>query len=332
METASVQPQIITTDTPSRPTSPWKSLLALSLILISLSYLVVINLLSYQRSFHRHQTADVVETVPPTIPLTDKPNTNQAIILGNTNFSQNYLAQQQLLTLQQQNYKMIPNEVYQAQLVGLYLDFNPLGQLSLALTNPSLLQALTLAETRLDVLSAEVGSLTNLVTLHLHFNNLQTLPPEIGNLSNLEELKLDHNQILELPLQAGGWQNIKRLDLSGNDLTDLPTTIAGWQRTEQLNLSGNQLAFLPAEIGLLSSLTELQLKDNQLSSLPATMDQLTNLKVLDLSGNQLNSLPPSLLALTGLERLYLGGNQLNYTQISQLKVRLPNTIIFTDLK
>src|SRR5690606_11198781 len=98
---------------------------------------------------------------------------------------------------------------------------------------------LSIANSNISVLPAEIGYLTSLIKLELAYNQLTSLPTSIGNLTSLSELNLYNNQLISLPSEIGS-------------LTSL----------NELNLAHNQLASLPVSIGNLTSLTKLWIYEN----------------------------------------------------------------------
>jgi leucine-rich repeat protein SHOC2 len=96
-------------------------------------------------------------------------------------------------------------------------------------------------------LPAEVGRLSALKVLWLHYNQLTSLPAEIGQLTSLECLYLDGNQLSSLPAEIGQLTSLEELYLGANQLTSLPVEIGQLTSLEHLHLSGNQLTSVPAE-------------------------------------------------------------------------------------
>ena len=68
---------------------------------------------------------------------------------------------------------------------------------------------------------AELGNLSNLVTLSLWDNDLSgEIPAELGSLSNLTHLLLGLNDLSgEIPAELGSLSYLRYLDLSQNDLS-----------------------------------------------------------------------------------------------------------------
>ena len=73
----------------------------------------------------------------------------------------------------------------------------------------------------------EIGQLTNLVHLYLHYNRIRELPPDIGQLTKLKELTLTQNPLSKIPYEIGNLTEIQRLDLEdcANLLTPPPEII-----------------------------------------------------------------------------------------------------------
>lgn len=141
-------------------------------------------------------------------------------------------------------------------------------------------------------LPAEIGDLTELVTLSIYTNAITgAIPPEIGNLTKLQNLHLYGNQFSgTIPAEIGDLESVKVLYLHSNQLT----------------------GSIPVEIGNLNQLTHLYLCYNQLSgSIPDTVYSLVNLQYLMLYNNAFTgAVSPELANLSNLVYLYLFNNQL----------------------
>jgi hypothetical protein len=140
----------------------------------------------------------------------------------------------------------------------------------------------------LTELPPEIGQLTNLEFLGLHYNSLTSLPPEIGQLTNLRVLYLWQNQLTSLPPEIGQLTQLEGLGVSNNQLTSLPPEIGLLSSLEWLNVDGNQLTSLPPEIGQLTNLRGLRLVGNQIRHLPTQMSNLNNLNCLEAANCHLN--------------------------------------------
>ncbi len=155
-------------------------------------------------------------------------------------------------------------------------------------------------------LPAELGNLTNLVSLEIGNNNLiGPIPTEVGNLMKLRALGLHNNNLTgPIPVELGGWTSLDSLALGGNNLTGpIPAELGNLMKLSSLGLYDNSLTGpIPAQLGSLTNLRWLGLNDNSLTGpIPAELGDLTSLRWLHLSGNSLTGpLPASLTALTKL--------------------------------
>ncbi|XP_078151042.1 receptor kinase-like protein Xa21 isoform X2 [Carex rostrata] len=189
---------------------------------------------------------------------------------------------------------------------------------------------------------AEVGKLTNLITLELGLTLLEgTIPKEIGNIWNLESLGLSGNMLSgEIPSTLGNLTHMNGLHLENNAFTgSIPEELSNMQVLNTLNLSNNKLigsipkklfnlhslsisldlsnnylnGSLPVEIGHLNNVAEIHLSNNKLTGqIPSTIDGCQILQILYLDGNQLNgSIPFSLSNMIGLQNLDISNNALS---------------------
>jgi len=136
-------------------------------------------------------------------------------------------------------------------------------------------------------LPPEIGSLTNLTSMDLSYNQLSALPPEIGSLTNLTELNLSGNQLSALPPEIGRLTNLVTLDLG--------LGVPAWLLVlDSETDTPNRLVALPSEIGALTNLTTLDLQGIGLRALPPEIRNLTNLKELHLWDNPDLGIPPEI--------------------------------------
>jgi hypothetical protein len=168
----------------------------------------------------------------------------------------------------------------------------------------------TLPET-LKILPADIGNLTNLVSLNLHNNQISIIPDAIGNLSNLNELVLSNNQISIIPESIGKLINLTNLSFYNNRITTIPDTVGSLSNLKTLTLSYNQISIIPDAIGNLSNLTMLGLRNNQISEIPAAIGNLSKLINLYLTYNQISEIPEEMAQLSNLGSFYLGNNQIS---------------------
>ncbi len=163
----------------------------------------------------------------------------------------------------------------------------------------------------------ELGNLSALATLNLHYNALSgPIPPELGKLSALEKLQLFGNALSgSIPPELGNLSELRSLYLYSNNLSgSIPSELGNLSALEGLDLSWNDLSgSIPSELGNLSALATLNLHYNALSGpIPPELGKLSALQSLYLSSNALSgSIPPELGNLSELQGLYLSSNALS---------------------
>lgn len=180
---------------------------------------------------------------------------------------------------------------------------------------------------------AQLGNLSNLVTLSLRHNQIgknqedepipSKIPPELGNLSKLQGLYLHRNFLNgSIPKELGNLSELKELYLYENELTgDIPEELGSLLELRKLHLYKNKLTGdIPKVLGSLPKLTILNLRSNYLlGSIPQELGNLSNLESLYLYDNQLTGkIPPELGSLSKLTDLYLNNNHLEKSIPSEL--------------
>ncbi|KAL6981789.1 hypothetical protein U1Q18_023409 [Sarracenia purpurea var. burkii] len=159
----------------------------------------------------------------------------------------------------------------------------------------------------------EIGRLTSLSGLYLHFNELHgEVPKEIANLSELADLYLNVNNLFgEIPPEIGNMSNLQVLQLCYNKLSgSIPTQLGSLKRLSVLALQYNQLTgAIPASLGDLTMIKRLDLSFNRLfGSIPMKLANPPVLEVLDIRNNTLSGNIP-----TALKRLNEGFQYANNT-------------------
>ncbi len=165
------------------------------------------------------------------------------------------------------------------------------GNLPSELGNLAALEYLNLGGNQITGLPAQIGQLTDLVSLTLNNNNLSSLPNGIGSLSALEYLNLNYNPITALPGTIGQLTQLVSLSVYDNQLTTLPASVGQMSNLENLFLYRNPLTSLPDQLAQAPKLRGLFVQDTPLTGLPETLSQVATLEFLNASNAQLESLP-----------------------------------------
>nr|GMD59338.1 LRR receptor-like serine/threonine-protein kinase GSO1 [Ipomoea batatas] len=152
----------------------------------------------------------------------------------------------------------------------------------------------------------EIGQLSALSGLYLHFNNLHgVIPKEIALLTQLSDLYLNMNDLSGfIPSEIGNMPNLQVLQLCYNRLDgNIPNKLGSLKNLTVLALQSNQLrGAIPASLGGLTLLTRLDLSFNHLfGSIPVKLSEAPKLEILDLRNNTLSGNVP-----LGLKRLNEG--------------------------
>ncbi|GKA76970.1 receptor-like protein kinase 2 [Tanacetum coccineum] len=195
------------------------------------------------------------------------------------------------------------------------------------------------------VISGDLGSCRNLVTLDLSSNSLVgPIPSSIFTLEKLENLILNSNKLTGIiPPEIGTCLNLKNLHLYDNRLIgEIPSEIGNLLNLEVFRAGGNNdlAGKIPDEIGNCRNLTLIGLADTRISgsipssiaaleqipveigngnlevffawenelegSIPTSLGNCGSLQALDLSHNSLTgSIPPGLFMLQNLTKLLL---------------------------
>jgi Leucine-rich repeat (LRR) protein len=117
----------------------------------------------------------------------------------------------------------------------------------------------------------------NFGNLSLHNSRLHGIPAEIGLLTNLCSLDISNNDLQSIPKEIGFLTNLMHLNIHMNKLKSLPNEIGSLIELEELQLHDNHLRTIPKEISLLTKLKRLDLEQNPLKSIPNEISLLTNL-------------------------------------------------------
>ena len=182
----------------------------------------------------------------------------------------------------------------------------------------------------------ELGNLSNLQTLTLHWNGLSgPVPPELGQLDNLRWLSLSQNRLQgRIPAELGSVGELQYLFLGGNLLTGpIPSELGNLIELRRLQIGHNSLSGpIPPELGGLTDLTRLELPGNTLSGpIPPELGNLLALQILDFNTNRLSGpIPPELGKLSELTWLNLHKNRLTGQIPTELKNLTGLTLFSVD--
>ena len=133
--------------------------------------------------------------------------------------------------------------------------------------------------------------------LELSSNNLRgTLPADLGTLSNLITLDLSDNQLSGTIPDLSAVTQIQSLDLGDNQLSGtIPNWLGSLTGLQELSLRNNRLTgAIPEELGDLFLLDFLYLDDNQVGGpIPAALGDLSGLQATRFAGNSLTGCVPN---------------------------------------
>ncbi|XP_057500745.1 probable leucine-rich repeat receptor-like protein kinase At5g63930 [Actinidia eriantha] len=171
----------------------------------------------------------------------------------------------------------------------------------------------------------EIGQLTSLSGLYLHFNQLHgVVPKEIASLSELSDLYLNVNNLSgEVPPEIEKMSNLQVLQLCYNKLSgSIPTQLGSLKKLSVLALQYNQLGgAIPASLGDLTMLKRLDLSFNRLfGSIPIKLANPPMLKLLDIRNNTLSGNVPAALKRLNEGFLYANNTGLCGVGFSTLEV------------
>lgn len=181
---------------------------------------------------------------------------------------------------------------------------------------------------KMGILSPAIGSLTNLASLDVAYNELSELPDEISRLYYLQGFYANGNSLVDFPKQILLLPLLAKLDLSENQIREIPVEIVRMDQLTRLSLNKNAFTSVPVQLYELENLKVFELSDNNLSELPAGIANLSNLTKLDLANNQLTSLPKEISTLSEtMNELNIQGNPIPPEEIEWLIKAMPKTKI-----
>ncbi|XP_002272816.2 probable LRR receptor-like serine/threonine-protein kinase At1g56140 isoform X1 [Vitis vinifera] len=128
----------------------------------------------------------------------------------------------------------------------------------------------------------ELGNLKELLMLSIGSNNFSgTLPPEIGNLVKLQQIYIDSSGVSgEIPSTFAKLQDMVVMFATDVPITGkIPDFIGNWTKLESLRFQGNSLEGpIPSSFSKLTSLTTLRISD--LSNVSSSLDFIKEMKNL----------------------------------------------------
>ncbi|KZC10612.1 Leucine-rich repeat-containing protein 47 [Dufourea novaeangliae] len=187
-----------------------------------------------------------------------------------------------------------------------------------SLFNLQHLNYLSITQTCLQEVPAEIEKLQNLTTLVLHSNQITKIPSTIEKLEKLKVLDCSRNKLTSLPDEIGRLPQLTTMNLSSNLLNSLPTLI-GNIKLSVLNLSNNKFENFPdvcyAE---LLHLSEIYVNGNEMKEIPVTINRLPSLKILNVADNSISVVPGEIADCNKVKELDLKGNNLTDKRLSKL--------------
>jgi len=197
-----------------------------------------------------------------------------------------------------------------------------------------------------DSIPTEIGHLTDMAQIGLHFNQLSSnIPTELGLLTKLSRLYMHDNDLIgSIPTEIGNLVMLVDTMWSSNLLhSTLPSEIGSLSSLWRLVLSNNSLSgTIPTEVGFLKNLAMpnansfsfkdfVGLKLDKISfdgRLPSEIGLLSSLPGLVLQGNKLSGvIPQELFALA--ENGFLA--DLNVTGNIGLSGLIPQNVCLADM-
>ncbi len=212
----------------------------------------------------------------------------------------------------------VAENAYRQAVIDRRINNDPASSLQLALQEPESAERLI---TEAKTIPAEIGTLTNLKTLHLGRDSwggvdhpLTTLPPEIGQLTNLETLSIYQAPGLKhLPKEIGNLKNLKRLKIkgvwhrgTGGELVGVTPGYHFERRGQALFPLG--LQDLPEEFGQLTNLENLILYNTEVQTLPDSIGNLKKLNFFFCAHGDLRVIPPEIGGCKSLEFMNMPDN------------------------
>jgi len=153
-------------------------------------------------------------------------------------------------------------------LIFLFTSFSGLTQdstrtyrnLEMALREPDKVVVLDLSRQKLDEFPMEILQFKNLKELYMSKTKLRVIPAEIGQLTELEIVDFSKNKLLALPSELFNCLKLKKIIANQNEINAIPKEISKLQELVYLDLWSNDLAVVPEEIKECKKLKEVDLR------------------------------------------------------------------------
>lgn len=188
-----------------------------------------------------------------------------------------------------------------------------------------MLEILDLGYQQLKSLPNEIGNLTNLKRLLLHWNpELKEIPESVSRLKKIVYLTISYTPKLNLKKTLRIISQLPLLDNLYLDAKKIPDEIGLLNNIISLTITKGyhtKKAHLSHKLFELKKLKYLHLNNCGIDKLSNKINELTNLKELWLSDNNLTTLPKSIGQLSKLEVISISNNDIKYlpNEFSQLK-------------
>ena len=167
--------------------------------------------------------------------------------------------------------------------------------------------AFIVAGNLLDTLPPSIGSMKNLLLLHVFNNRLKSIPGAVGDLVALQSFFVFNNRLKLLPEELGQLANLASFQAFNNSIENVPKAIGNLKSLTSLSLANNQIKKIDW-VGGLWSLQYLDVSKNEITVLPRNIANAKRIQHLDISHNYVLALP---IAIAELQELFHLGIQHN---------------------
>lgn len=132
-------------------------------------------------------------------------------------------------------------------------------------------------------------------------------------------------------LNVDAYKNLVTLEIRRVNLSENKLTFLKGLKLEQLSLMETGLSSIPEAVFQLKSLKYLDLPFNSIDCINKSICKLKNLRTLVIVGNNIETFPDCFFSFKDqLIMLSVGGNPMPEIYITELKEKLPNTIVINQ--